>query len=182
MVRSSQFGVWEGEAGGESDAVLVEAFISNHSTFTVECPTCHRTEGFPLRDLPHNHPNPFQCQCPCGAHFLVQLVGFRAGRRKPVRLAASFTRRADARPIRRFATVLDLSIKGMRLSTEYSKNLRVNDEVTVSLVLDDGTRTKLDLSASVRRITPEQDRGTVAVEFHPICADTANILRAYLGS
>lgn len=169
-------------AAVESDAMVFEAYISNHSTFVIECPTCRRAEEFQLRDLPKGHPNPLHCQCPCGARLLVRLVGFRGGHRKLVRLAASFSRRADERPIRRFATVLDLSVKGMRFSTEYSKNLRVNDEVSVSLVLDDGSRTKLDLSASVRRITREKDRVTVAVEFHPLSVHNADILRAYLSA
>lgn len=172
----------DGEAGAGRDAVILEAFISNHSTFVVECPTCRHAETVRLRDLPPDPPNPLQCHCPCGARLLVRLVGFRGSHRKTVRLAASFTRRDDARPIRRFATVLDLSVKGMRFSTEYSKNLRVNDEVMVSLVLDDGDRTKLDCSASVRRITPEQDRVTVAIEFHPLSPHHANVLRAYLAA
>ena len=78
--------------------------------------------------------------------------------------------------------MLDLSVRGMRFSTEYSKNLRVEDEITVSLVLDDGDRTKLDCSASVRRITRDEERVTVAVEFHPLSPQDAKVLRAYLAA
>lgn len=170
----------DGGAGTERDAVILEAFISNHSTFVVECPTCRRVETVRLRDLPQDPPTPLECQCPCGARLLVRLVGFRGSHRKSVRLAASFTRRDDPRPIRRFATVLDLSVKGMRFSTDHVKNLRVNDEIMLSLVLDDGNRTKLDLSASVRRITPEHERITVAIEFHPLGPHHLKVLRAYL--
>lgn len=70
----------------------------------------------------------------------------------------------------------------MRVATEYVKNLHVDDEVTVSLVLDDGKRTKLDVPAVVRRIEPEKGHFTVGIEFRMIDPHDLAILKGYLSS
>ncbi len=168
--------------GGSIGRVQVQAYISNHKTFTIECPKCLQADARRLSDLSSDHPNPFQCTCPCGAQFEVRLVGFRGGVRKAVRLAASFARLGRGRTLGSFATVLDLSVNGMRFVTEYHKVLRVKDEVRVTLVLNDGKRTKLECAATVQRIKLEKDHATVGVEFHPLSDHDRAILKAYLSS
>ncbi len=99
-----------------------------------------------------------------------------------MQLAASFARLGRGRTLGSFATVLDLSVNGMRFVTEYHKVLRVKDEVRVTLVLNDGKRTKLECAATVQRIKPEKDHATVGVEFHPLSDHDRAILKAYLSS
>ncbi len=159
------------------DAV-VEAFISNHSTFTIQCPRCLRSEAVSVGRLPSRHPNPLQCECPCGAAFRLRLVGFRAAPRKAVNLAASFRRVCESPPNdRRFCAVVDLSVKGLRFTTERMKTLLPGEDLKLSVVLDDAKRTKLELPAIVRRVVRSKTQVTVGVEFHPVRPQILNLLQ-----
>ena len=166
----------------EDKSPVVEAFITNHSSFTLQCPHCQRIEDLKLSEISPTHPNPFDCHCPCGAHFTVRLVGFRAGHRKHVNLAASWVRASQSKHVRRLCAVLDLSFRGMRFTTDFTKDLAVGDDISVSLVLDDPARTKLELPARVKRVTRSRPHLTVAVEFQAAANEHIDLLRRYTAS
>lgn len=163
----------------ESGTPVVEAFITNHKSFTLQCPGCQRIEDLKVSEISPTQPNPFDCQCPCGAHFMVRLVGFRTGQRKHVHLAASWVRASQSKHIRRLCAVLDLSFRGMRFTTDFTKELTVGDDISVSLVLDNRARNKLELPARVKRVTRSEAHLTVAVEFQAASNEHIDLLRRY---
>lgn len=165
-----------------SKTAQVQAFITNHSSCTIQCPRCDRVEELTLGEISSAHSNSFECQCPCGAHFTVRLVGFRAGHRKRVNLAASWARASEPKPIRRLCAVLDLSFRGMRFTTDFAKDLAVGEDINVSLILDDEKRAKLELPAVVKRVSRTQTQFTVAVEFQGASNEHLDMLRRYTAS
>ena len=135
-----------------------------------------------MRDLPASSLNPFPCECSCGAAFSVRLVGFRAAPRKAVNLAASFVSNSDRRSIKRLCAVGDLSVKGLRLTTDAITGPSVGEDVKISLVLDDNKRTKVEVAGTVRRVLSAKTQLTVGVEFQPVKAPAFDILESYTTS
>lgn len=164
----------------EGEPQRVEAYIAQDRTYKISCPYCNRTKKFALSEIPPDSPHPFLYDCVCGSTASVLLVGFRASPRKRVNLAGSWMRASDSRRQRFLCTVQDISAKGMRLSTEPIRDLHPADVIQVSVVLDDQARSKLDLPARIRRISPAKDHLTLAVEFLSLNPQHRDALDAYM--
>ncbi len=159
----------------------LQAYITQHRTYVIHCPKCNQAQAFRIADIPPDRPNPFPYHCACGTTSMVHLVGFRASERKRVNLEGSFVRVADSRNIQMICTILDISVKGLRLTTtEPVKNLSRAEILKISLVLDDRRRTHLDIFAKIRRVTPAKAHLTIAVEFLPLDHRHRAALESYL--
>lgn len=161
---------------------ILEAYISHHRTYSISCLRCNRTQRFRTADIPPSRPNPFTHKCPCGVYWNVRLVGMRGGHRKLVTLAGSLVRATDPRKIRVFCTILNISRKGLWLSTEPIKNLTKGEVIQVSLVLDNKKRTRLELPGKIGRIGQAKNHWYLAVEFLPLPTRYLEIIDTYVGS
>lgn len=159
----------------------LQAYITQHRTYVIHCPNCNRAQAFRIADIPPDRPSPFQHECSCGIPSMVHLVGFRASERKRVKLTGSFVRVADSRNCPMTCRVLDISVKGLRLTTtEPVKNLSRAEILKIAVILDDRRRTHLDLFAKIRRVTPAKTHLTIAVEFLPLDHRHRTALESYL--
>ena len=158
----------------------VQAYISKTGTYSIECPSCFTAKAYPLANLPPGHPNPFSHTCPCGKTLTVRLVGMRHGHRKRARLAASVQRTAGIGGPPVIATVEDISISGVRVATERIRNLQKGEVLNFTCVLDTKARTKLTLPSKVRRITGNESRVILALEYVRLTQDQHALLEAYL--
>jgi PilZ domain len=78
-------------------------------------------------------------------------------------------------------TVHDISLKGMRVTTDLVKHIVKDEMIKASIVLDDEPHTRLEMPARIRRVTPEQNRLTLGVEFLPT-ARQEDVLGSYVSS
>ncbi len=164
-----------------SDKVVL-AYISKQRAYVINCPECGQSETFHVTEIPPTRPNPFKYICPCGISSSVRLVGFRGGERKPVELVSSFVRATDPGKVRTLCTVLDISVKGMRVSAEPVKNLAAGEEIDISIILDDDQRTKLELPSKIQRLNQDNGQLTIAFEFLNLDPSSQGILGDYLKS
>jgi hypothetical protein len=105
-------------------------------------------------------------------------VAFR-GYRKPVNLVASFTLSSWNRKIQMLCTVHDISVKGMRVTTDLIRHISKDEVVKASVILDDEAGTKLEFPARIARVSPEQHRLTLGMEFM-VTARQEDVLGAYV--
>lgn len=162
----------------------IEGYIARDGTYSVSCPTCFLTRRFSLQSLAPGTPALFPYGCACGRTWTVRMVGFRQGHRKWVRLAASVVPATDMRGTPSIATVENLSVSGMRLTTEKIRTLNKNDVLKVTCILDDPARTRLQFLAKVRRMLPSDSDAhmTIAVEYVRVSQDLKATLDHYLSS
>jgi hypothetical protein len=152
-----------------SEAVVdnrVEAYLSKRNSYIILCPHCSASREFLADEIPPKMSNPFSFTCSCGETLHVHLVAFR-GYRKPVDLVGSFTLTSSTRKIQMLCTVHDISVKGMRVSTDLIKHISKDEQIKTSIILDDETGTKLEMPARIARVSEEQNRLTLGVEFMP---------------
>lgn len=159
--------------------LLVQTHLSAQQTFAVACPRCHHLEIFKLSDLPADFPNPYKYDCPCGAPLKV-VLNHRKSYRKDVKLVGCFTVSSEARKIQRFFDVLDISTTGMQIATEEAKTIQKGQLLDATVVLHDKQRTKSDLACIVRRISPDQHRLILGLEFTSLNPYQQQVLGSYL--
>ncbi len=159
---------------------ILSAFIAKDGTYSISCTHCDLSKTFRLTDIPPDQPNPFPYDCACGRVWQIRLVGFRKGERKRVKLTAGVTRLSDPKKMRTMSTVEDISLTGMRLSTEPMKNLSSGEALKVMVILDRPRRTTLELQAKVRRLIRDKNHFSIAVEYQPLSPSQRDTLAGYL--
>ena len=165
----------------ETDRRPVQSYITTQRTYVIRCPHCNRSRQYRVADIPPDRPNPFAYDCPfCAAPSFVDLVGFRSGNRRRVHLPATFTLPGQNPRLVRLGTVLDISLTGLRLMTEPIKQLLKAETVQVTVVLDDPARSRLRLSAAIRRVGESGQAMIVAVHFTSLKPEYRYILDRYL--
>jgi PilZ domain len=142
----------------------LQAYLSTRNSYVIRCPHCRGSREFLADQIPAKMSNPFTYTCSCGESLHVRLVAFR-GYRKPVNLVASFTLSSLNRKIQMLCTVHDISVKGMRVTTDLIKHIAKDEVVKASIILDDEAGTKLEFPARIARVTPEHHRLTLGMEF-----------------
>jgi hypothetical protein len=159
----------------------VQAYITIQRTYVVRCPRCHQSRQFRVAEIPAGRPDPFQYDCSaCSATSMVQLIGFRSSNRRTARLTVSFTRARETPRLVRLGTALDISLSGMRLVTEPVDELGKGEILQLSVVLDDQVRSRLQLPATVRRLSKAGDLMEVAVQFLALKPEHRFILDRYI--
>ena len=159
---------------------LLEAYLSSRNSYVICCPHCHRSHEFLADQIPPRMSNPFTYTCACGESLHVRLVAYR-GYRKPVNLVGSFTLSSVNRKIQMLCTVHDISVKGMRVTTDLIKHIAKDEVVKASVILDDEAGTKLEFPARIARVIPEQHRLTLGIEFMATSRQE-DVLGAYVKS
>jgi hypothetical protein len=169
------------EAGHLSPVFLhsrVEASLSNRNSYVILCPHCHASRELLADEIPPKMSNPFSFTCSCGETLQVRLVAFRAYR-KPVNLIGSFMLVSSRRKLQMLCTVHDISVKGMRISTDLVKQISKDEPIQASIILDDQTGTKLEMPARIARVSQEPHRLTLGVELMPTSRQE-EILASYI--
>jgi hypothetical protein len=156
----------------------LQAYLSKRNSYLIVCPHCQASREFLADQIPSRMSNPFTYVCSCGETLRVRLVAYR-GYRKPVNLMGSFTLRSASRKIQMLCTVHDISVRGMRLSTDLVKHICKDEQIKASIILDDETGTTLEMPARIRRVSPEQHRLTLGVELLPT-ARQEDVLDSYV--
>jgi hypothetical protein len=142
----------------------LQAYLSPRNSYVICCPHCRGSHEFLADQIPPKMSNPFTYTCSCGESLHVRLVAFR-GYRKPVNLVASFTLSSPNRKLHMLCTVHDISVKGMRVTTDLIKHIAKDELVKASVILDDEAGTKLEFPARIARISQEPHRLTLGMEF-----------------
>jgi PilZ domain len=158
----------------------LQAYLSKRNTYLIVCPHCRASREFLADQIPPRMSNPFTYVCSCGETLRVRLVAHR-GYRKPVNLTGSFTLHSPSRKLQMLCTVHDISLKGMRVTTDLVKHIVKDEMIKASIVLDDEPHTRLEMPARIRRVTPEQNRLSLGVEFLPT-ARQEDVLGSYVSS
>lgn len=159
---------------------VIEGYLSKDRTFTIQCPSCNKVRTQHLDDLPSDTQPPYSYDCSCGRMSRYRLVGYRSAHRKPSNLVASFSRSSQNGKVQSLCTVLDISVKGLRFSTDPVKNLVKGETITVSLILDDARRSKLTLTSKIKRINPTKKHLAVSVEYVEPTDAQLDTLRSYV--
>ncbi len=163
---------------GKSNEIL-SAFISKDGTYSISCMHCGRSSTHRLADIPPDRPNPFPYDCACGHVWRVRLVGFRKGERKRVKLTARVTRLSDPKKMRTMSIVEDISLSGMRLSSEPMK-FSSGEALKVLVLLDQPRKTTLELQAKVRRLIQSKHHFSIALEYEPLSDSQRDTLVRYM--
>lgn len=142
----------------------LQANITAEKTFSVVCPHCQSSKLCQLSDLPPKHPNPYYYVCTCGKPSLV-LLNYRRNPRKPVKLVGTITVPFDPKKIERICEILDISEQGMRVVTDFFKDVSPGQRLNARVMLDDRRRSKLDLPCIVRNTRQDNLRLTIGVQF-----------------
>jgi hypothetical protein len=169
------------EAGRVSDAGMdsrLQAYLSKRNSYVIVCPHCSSSREFLADEIPAKMSNPFTYICSCGESVRLRLVAFR-GYRKPVNLVGSFMLSSSSWKLQMLCTVHDISVKGMRVTTDLIDQLTKDEVVRASIVLDDQACTKLELPARIKRISSERNRLTLGMEFMPTVRQE-EVLGSYL--
>ena len=156
----------------------VEAPLSNRNSYVIVCPHCRASRELLAEEIPPKMSNPFNFTCSCGETLHVRLVAFRSYR-KPVNLTGSFMLVSSSRKLQMLCAVHDISLKGMRVSTDLIKQIAKDEQIKASIILDDDTGTKLEMPARIARVTQEPHRLTLGVEFMPTSRQE-EILASYI--
>jgi hypothetical protein len=159
---------------------LQKVYISKRNSYLITCPFCRLGQEIPASHIPPDTPNPFECGCPCGKSFPVLLISFRTHPRKPVKLIGSFTLAEEAKKVQILCTVHDISLKGMRVTTDPVKNLSAETMLNASIILDDRPKTRLELPCQVRRLLPEKGLVMLGIEFGELSPKHQEALREYI--
>jgi hypothetical protein len=160
---------------------LLEVHVTTTKTFLVVCPHCNRSREFNLNELQPDWPNPFKFECPCGTPSRV-LLNFRKTYRKNVKLAGKFTLSSGTSKVEGNCLVPDISKTGMRIRLVSSQTILKDQLIDVRFALDDKSQTELDVRGTVRRITSDQGRLMLGLEFGPLNAYQQETLGFYLMS
>ena len=155
---------------------LLQVTVTPAKTFLVVCPHCNQSKEFNLDELPPDRPNPFPFECPCGIPSRV-LLNTRKNYRKNVKLAGKLTLPSGAKEN---GLVLDISKTGLRIRLVSSQTILTGQLIDVHFALDDKSRTDLDVRGVVRRVTSEQGRLMLGLEFEPLNAHQQEVLGFYL--
>src|SRR5207244_992425 len=122
--------------------------------------------------------NPYYHVCACGKPSLV-LLNYRKSPRKPVKLVGSLT--VQPKKIERMCEVLDISEQGMRVVTDFFKDVTAGQRVNARVMLDDIRRSKVDLPCTVRNTRQDNLRLTIGVQFDDLDA-SKHVVKFYLMS
>jgi len=161
------------------DKNLLSPDESQSKTFQAICELCSSTKELHLSDFSLDTEDPFQYVCACGNKCRV-ILSQRGSPRKQVKLICSFKLSADPGKVNRFATVLDVSVNGLRLETDPIKNIAAGESLIATMLLDDKQKTKLELPCVVRRIIKEKPSLILGVEFQALTDDQRRVLAPYL--
>ncbi len=148
-------------------------------TFLATCEKCGNRTELHLSDFNLELEDPFQHVCTCGNACRVTLAQPRAPRTE-VKLICSFRLSADTGKVARFATVLDVSVNGMRLETDPAKNIGEGTALVATVLLDSKTKNKLELAAVVRRVVQEKPMLVLGVEFQSLTDEQRAALAPYV--
>jgi hypothetical protein len=156
----------------------VEAGLSDRNSYVILCPHCNGSRELRADEIPPKMSNPFSFTCSCGETLHVRLVAFR-GYRKRVNLIGSFMLVSSTRKLQMLCAVHDISVKGMRVSTDLINQISKDEPIQASIILDDEAGTKLEMPARVARVSQEPHRLTLGVEFMPTSRQE-EILASYI--
>jgi hypothetical protein len=161
------------------DESLLPPDESQSKTFLAMCERCGSTKELRLSDFSLDTEDPFQYECACGSRCRV-LLSQRGAPRKKVNLICSFKLTADPGKAARFATVLDISVNGMRVGTDPIKSIAAGESLIATILLGTKQKTKLELPCVIRRIIEERPSLVLGVEFQALTDDQTRVLAPYL--
>jgi hypothetical protein len=164
-----------------SHAPVREVYISSRKTYVLTCPACQDTKELHVGELPHSS-RPYTHTCQCGVATPMRLISLRAGHRKGVKLAGTLSRSSAKGGVRLFCTVENLSLGGMRITTEPIKQIGQDEVLTVSVVLDEPVKSKLTVRCGLRRMTTEKGHIRLALDFQGLTPAQESLLQHYLAS
>jgi hypothetical protein len=160
-------------------APVREVYISSRKTYVLTCPACQATKELNVGELPHSS-HPYTHTCQCGVATPVRLISLRTGHRKGVKLAGTLSRSSAKGGVRLFCTVENLSLGGMRITTEPIKQIGQDEVLTV--VLDEPVKSKLTVRCGLRRMTTEKGHTRLALDFQGLTPAQESLLQNYLAS
>jgi len=158
---------------------ILQAYFSNRRSFVSICPSCKQSYEFSPDCFPRTPRPSVRHECACGRAFSVVPVGLRSCYRKPVNLMGGLRKQTDAGKIQVPCTILDISPRGLQVSTEAIKSVVVNDTVVMTIVLDDKTRSRLTVQCLVRRKMLEGPMMVLGLEITPAVGAHTDILTTY---
>ena len=165
-------------ATSQADPRLQSTHDYRDKTFLAACQCGFSTE-LKLSDFQPNETDPFVYLCSCGKSCKV-FCNLRQSARKKVSLVGRIARSLDLGKADWFGTVLDISKVGMLMKTEPIKNILENETLTSTILLDDKSKTKLDVRCRVRRVQSSDNYVQLGVEFQHLTALQQQVLEGYL--
>jgi hypothetical protein len=106
----------------------------------------------------------------------------RQSARKKVSLVGRIARSLDLGKADWFGTVLDISKVGMLMKTEPIKKILENETLSSTILLDDKSKTKLEVRCRVRRVQSNDNYVQLGVEFQHLTALQQQVLEGYLAA
>jgi hypothetical protein len=109
---------------------------SQSKTFLAMCERCGSSRELHFSDFSLDTEDPFQHKCACGNMCRV-FLSQRGAPRKQVKPICSFKLFADPGKMSRFATVLDVSMNGLRIEADPIKSIATGEALSATILLDD---------------------------------------------
>jgi hypothetical protein len=153
-------------------------YLSSRRTYEISCSDCGARREVHASKVPHTR-EPYRHQCACGTVSLVRLVSFRCAPRKDVHLPAVLVRKTRNSSIRIPVVVENLSVKGLRVKAEPTRQFN-DQEVKILMVVPGKARTVLDVPCKVRRVLATQPELRLALEFQGLNPEEEHALAEYL--
>ncbi len=142
----------------------------------IRCPDCGFVKQIQVGQFQEKK-HSLKIKCKCGKDFQVDL-NFREGIRKKTELTALYRREtADNQDIGK-CTVVDLSLRGLRLRVDTGHGLQPGDEIVVKFSLDNKFRTEVERKVTVRNNAGDTFVGGEFID--PASADLNKHLCVYL--
>lgn len=130
---------------------MEKVHISNSNTATFVCPNCENTSTVDVtKYVKVDKRVTVKVKCRCGHNFTVVLEK-RKKYRKPTNLQGTYSLIDDAKD-KGVMTVMDISITGMKLKLNVSRNFNIGDRLRVAFTLDDKRRTHIEKNVVVKNI------------------------------
>jgi len=132
-----------------SDANSRKIYVRSDDTAVISCPHCGCQKTVPVGSCKGSKCR-FKIKCKCKGVFAVDLE-FRKKVRKKTNLLGQFTNHSQ-RNILGNLFVKDVSMSGLQFVTMDIEKLKIDDEITVSFILDNADRTTIEKEVIVRNI------------------------------
>jgi PilZ domain len=167
-------------ANAQADPRLQPTHDYRDKTFLAACQCGFSTE-LKLSDFQQNETDPFAYVCSCGKSCKV-FCNLRQSARKKVSLVGRIARSLDLGKADWFGTVLNISKVGMLMKTEPIKKILENETLSSTILLDDKSKTKLEVRCRVRRVQSSDNYVQLGVEFQHLTALQQQVLEGYLAA
>lgn len=131
---------------------MEKVHISSNNTATFVCPNCENTSTVDVTKYAKVDKRvTVKVKCRCGHNFSVVLEK-RKKYRKQTNLPGTYTL-LDEDGDKGVMTVMDISITGVKLKVNVSRNFKVGDQLRVEFNLDDKRRTRIDKKVVIQNIS-----------------------------